>query len=51
MQNQHQYRLNVPLFEILKSIPETIGIRLNEEPFYQVVAKDEEFESEKSPNK
>ncbi len=44
MQNQHQYRLNVPLFEILKSIPETIGIRLNEEPFYQVVAKDEEFE-------
>lgn len=44
MQNQDQQKLNVPLVEILKSIPETIGIRLAEEPFYQVLAKDEEFE-------
>ncbi len=44
MQHQNQLKLNIPLFEKLKSIPETIGIRLNEEPFYQVVAKDEEFE-------
>lgn len=44
MQNENLHKPHVPFVEILKSIPETVGIRLNEEPFYQVLAKDEEFE-------
>lgn len=36
--------LHIPLKEKLKSIPETFGIRLNEEPHYDVLKKDGDFE-------
>lgn len=36
--------LHIPLKEKLKSIPETFGIRINEEPIYNVLKKDGEFE-------
>ena len=36
--------LHVHLKEKLKSIPETFGIRLNEEPIYKVLRKDGDFE-------
>ncbi len=33
-------KLQIPLVEKLKSIPEIFGVRLNEEPNYEVVKKD-----------
>lgn len=43
--NQQQHEsLHVPLKERLKSIPEVFGIRLNEEPRYDVLKKDGNFE-------
>lgn len=38
---------NIPLMEMLKSIPEVFGIRVNEEPSYEVLRKDENFEVRK----
>jgi len=37
-------KLSIPLKERLKSIPEAFGIRLNEEPSYEVVMTDGDFE-------
>lgn len=39
-----QHNLHIPLVERLKVIPETFGIRLNEEPHYRVLMKDGNFE-------
>lgn len=36
--------LKIPLKEKLKSIPEALGIRVNEEPIYKVLKKDGDFE-------
>ena len=36
--------LHIPLVEKLKSIPETFGIRLNEEPEYDILKEDHSFE-------
>lgn len=36
--------LHIPLKEKFKSIPETFGIRVNEEPIYKVLKKDGDFE-------
>lgn len=45
MENEKRYsELQVHLKEKLKSIPETFGIRLNEEPIYTVLKKDGDFE-------
>lgn len=48
-QNNQLYRqvkakLHLPVTEMLKSIPETFGIRMNEEPEFQLMEKDENFE-------
>ena len=37
-------KLNIPLKEKLKSIPELFGIRVNEEPHYKVLKTDGDFE-------
>lgn len=37
-------KLHIPITEKLKSIPETFGIRVNEEPIYNVLKKDGDFE-------
>lgn len=42
-------KLNIPLKERLKSIPEIFGIRLNEEPHYELIKKDGDFEIRKYP--
>ena len=42
--NIDKTKLHIPLKERLKSIPETFGIRLNEEPEYDVVLTDKKFE-------
>lgn len=41
---EHQKDLEIPLTERLKSIPEVFGIRLNEEPVYDVLRTDGDFE-------
>lgn len=41
--------LNIPLKERLKSIPELFGIRVNEEPHYEVIKKDGDFEIRQYP--
>lgn len=40
----HQKELEIPLTEKLKSIPEVFGIRVNEEPHYDVLRTDGDFE-------
>lgn len=42
--NTESEKLHIPLKEKLKSIPETFGIRVNEEPIYKVLKKDGDFE-------
>lgn len=37
-------KLHIPLSEKIKSIPEVFGIRVNEEPAYEVIKKDGPFE-------
>lgn len=41
--------LHIPLKERLKTIPEVFGIRVNEEPHYEVLKKDGDFEVRKYP--
>lgn len=43
-------KLNIPFTEKLKSIPEALGIRVNEEPAYQILKEDKEFEIRRYPN-
>ena len=40
----HEKELEIPLTERLKSIPEVFGIRVNEEPHYEVLRTDGDFE-------
>ena len=47
---EHEKELNVPVTEMLKSIPEALGIRVNEEPEYEVLKKDGEFEIRRYKN-
>ncbi|MBC7712200.1 MAG: heme-binding protein [Rhizobacter sp.] len=42
--NMNQTKLHIPLKERLKSIPEAFGIRMNEEPEYDVIFTDGKFE-------
>ena len=44
MQKAHQPDLQIPMSERLKSIPEFFGIRVNEEPSYQVLKSEGDFE-------
>lgn len=44
MTDEKEHELHVTLKEKIKSIPETFGIRLNEEPIYTVLKKDGDFE-------
>ena len=37
-------KLHIPLAEKIKSIPEIFGIRVNEEPHFEVIKKDRSFE-------
>lgn len=43
------HELNIPLKEKLKTIPEFFGIRVNEEPDYEVLQKDGDIEIRKYP--
>lgn len=40
----HEKEMHLPLTEKLKSIPEAFGIRVNEEPPYEVIKSDGDFE-------
>ncbi|MEA9357316.1 heme-binding protein [Bacteriovorax sp. PP10] len=42
--NTESEKLHPPIKEKFKSIPETFGIRVNEEPIYNVLKKDGDFE-------
>ena len=44
MKNQPSETLQIPLTEKLKSIPEIFGIRFNEEPEYDLLSEDGDFE-------